>query len=61
MRHLVLNLASAFTSARAKAMTVVTNACWTLIGGQTRAYRPEEHYMRGPGPKWRAKNMRSEM
>lgn len=19
-------------------------------------YRPEQHYMRGPGPKWRAKN-----
>jgi hypothetical protein len=22
-------------------------------------YRPELHYMRGPGPKWRAKNGRS--
>ena len=21
-----------------------------------RKYRPEEHYMRGPGPKWRAKH-----
>lgn len=21
-------------------------------------YRPELHYMRGPGPKWREKNMR---
>lgn len=20
------------------------------------AYRPEQHYMRGPGPKWRAKH-----
>jgi hypothetical protein len=20
-------------------------------------YRPEQHYMRGPGPKWRAKHM----
>lgn len=22
-------------------------------------YRPERHYMRGPGPKWRAKNPKS--
>lgn len=22
-------------------------------------YRPEQHYMRGPGPAWRAKNMPS--
>jgi hypothetical protein len=22
-------------------------------------YRPEQHYMRGPGPKWRAKHARS--
>jgi len=22
----------------------------------TRAYRPERHYMRGPGPAWRAKH-----
>ena len=61
MRNLVLNLAFAFASAYAKASTAVTNACWTLMGGQTGNYRPEAHYMRGPGPKWRAKNMRSEM
>jgi hypothetical protein len=24
--------------------------------GSNRRYRPEEHYMRGPGPKWREKN-----
>ena len=23
-------------------------------------YRPELHYMRGPGPKWRAKNRREQ-
>jgi hypothetical protein len=21
------------------------------------SYRPEQHYMRGPGPKWRAKHL----
>jgi hypothetical protein len=24
--------------------------------GPARKYRPEEHYMRGPGPKWREKH-----
>jgi len=24
--------------------------------GPVRKYRPEDHYMRGPGPKWRAKH-----
>ena len=27
-----------------------------LVGETTGAYRPELHYMRGPGPKWRAKH-----
>ena len=25
--------------------------------GPHRRYRPEDHYMRGPGPKWREKNL----
>jgi hypothetical protein len=29
----------------------------TLLGNEpVRAYRPEAHYMRGPGPAWRAKH-----
>ena len=28
----------------------------TLIQALTDPYRPELHYMRGPGPKWRAKH-----
>jgi hypothetical protein len=27
-----------------------------LMRALTDSYRPELHYMRGPGPKWRAKN-----
>jgi hypothetical protein len=27
-----------------------------LMRAFTDAYRPERHYMRGPGPKWRAKH-----
>jgi hypothetical protein len=25
--------------------------------GPNKRYRPEDHYMRGPGPKWREKNL----
>jgi hypothetical protein len=27
----------------------------SLVADMFDAYRPERHYMRGPGPKWRAK------
>jgi hypothetical protein len=27
-----------------------------LMQALTDSYRPEKHYMRGPGPKWRAKH-----
>jgi hypothetical protein len=30
----------------------------SLFRGLTDPYRPERHYMRGPGPKWRAKHDR---
>jgi hypothetical protein len=29
---------------------------WTMIRELFDPYRPERHYMRGPGPKWRAKH-----
>ena len=28
-----------------------------LFPGPAAQYRPEDHYMRGPGPKWRAKQI----
>jgi hypothetical protein len=28
----------------------------SLLGTIFGSYRPERHYMRGPGPKWRAKH-----
>ena len=28
------------------------------IEGVLNPYRPEQHYMRGPGPKWRARHAR---
>lgn len=27
-----------------------------LVGGLRGRYRPERHYMRGPGPKWHARH-----
>jgi hypothetical protein len=38
-------------------------ALLTFLGpawdGPPRRYRPEDHYMRGPGPKWREKHYNS--
>jgi hypothetical protein len=33
----------------------LSEACLALWASVTDSYRPELHYMRGPGPKWRAK------
>jgi hypothetical protein len=38
-----------------KGRTVLARAWRLLTGDQADGYRPEAHYMRGPGPKWRAK------
>jgi hypothetical protein len=39
----------------------VVGALVTFFGpswdGPHRKYRPEDHYMRGPGPKWREKHV----
>jgi hypothetical protein len=37
-------------------MLKILGASW---GGHPTKYRPEDHYMRGPGPKWRQKHDRS--
>jgi hypothetical protein len=39
----------------ATARTALVNA-WRGPTGRFDTYRPEAHYMRGPGPKWRAKH-----
>jgi hypothetical protein len=43
-------------SATARVCAAVTNAWRTLISDQIGVYRPEAHYMRGPGPKWRERH-----
>jgi len=38
----------------------VVSELWRTIGYALNSYRPELHYMRGPGPKWHAKHTASE-
>jgi hypothetical protein len=40
-----------------KVWTAAISAWRTLLPKHIRRYRPEVHYMRGPGPKWRAKHV----
>ncbi len=35
---------------------VIIAACQALLGSISHPYRPELHYMRGPGPKWHARH-----
>jgi hypothetical protein len=39
-------------------INTVIARCRAAIGTVFDLYRPELHYMRGPGPRWRAKQMR---
>ncbi|HEU5017728.1 MAG TPA: hypothetical protein VFT69_07100 [Pseudolabrys sp.] len=38
-------------------MSLLLTGVWRAVThGAARPYRPERHYMRGPGPAWRAKH-----
>jgi hypothetical protein len=37
-------------------MSGIVRLARSLLRDLTDPYRPERHYMRGPGPKWRAKH-----
>lgn len=43
-------------SAANQLLALLTAAARLLAISPTNAYRPEAHYMRGPGPKWREKH-----
>jgi hypothetical protein len=43
-------------SVAARLWIALANACRSLITMPSGTYRPEVHYMRGPGPKWREKH-----
>jgi hypothetical protein len=36
-------------------LDAIVARCYRLIARARDPYRPERHYMRGPGPKWRAR------
>jgi hypothetical protein len=42
----------------AASLEPLVNVWRTLMHGIVDPYRPEMHYMRGPGPKWREKHAR---
>ena len=46
------NATSTLATAALKLCAVLANYCRTALADQE--YRPELHYMRGPGPRWRA-------
>jgi hypothetical protein len=41
--------------------TEAVGELWRTIGYALNSYRPELHYMRGPGPKWHARHEESEL
>jgi hypothetical protein len=50
--------ASALVSFLRKAASSVVTFLGPSWDGPHRKYQPEDHYMRGPGPKWREKRAR---
>jgi hypothetical protein len=48
-----------FSAVRERLRMVRRNLLTVLWGGMVSQYRPEAHYMRGPGPKWREKHARN--
>jgi hypothetical protein len=51
-----LNATSSLASAALKLCTQLASYWRTVLADQR--YRPELHYMRGPGPKWRGAHVR---
>ena len=58
MSHQLSTLASVLASATVGAWTIVLRSWRTAIADDVNTYRPEAHYMRGPGTKWHAKHAR---
>ena len=53
-----MSLAPLPSMALPQRLHVILARCHALIEIVLNPYRPELHYMRGPGPKWRAKHHR---
>ena len=52
------NAKSSLASAALKLCTKLANYWRTALADYESHYRPELHYMRGPGPKWREAHAR---
>jgi hypothetical protein len=50
-------LAASLRSLSRSAVVGLLSSLFPSGYGPDRKYQPEEHYMRGPGPKWRAKHL----
>ena len=58
MRIMDANTLSGFARKTTESTSDVASVVRNLILDLRDCYRPEVHYMRGPGPKWRAKHQR---
>jgi hypothetical protein len=56
MRIIDANMLSGFAHKSAESVSDFASVVRNLILDVRDSYRPEVHYMRGPGPKWRAKH-----
>jgi hypothetical protein len=58
----ILSMTARIVSACTAAATLLQEA-WAAssMGGISARYRPEAHYMRGPGPRWFAKHAQGSM
>lgn len=53
LRHPTMTV---LASAAVEAWGLLKNSVRALLADHGHVYRPEAHYMRGPGPKWREKH-----
>ncbi len=49
-------MTSVFASTVQRLRQILAHVAALLASDPPNPYRPEAHYMRGPGPKWRAKH-----
>ncbi len=52
----VMDDAPGFRELLLRTRKLAADLMMVLWGGSLNQYRPEKYYMRGPGPKWRAKH-----
>jgi len=58
MGRSLLEFVAGIALAGARFRSAAQDVWASIMAGPAERYRPEAHYMRGPGPKWRAKHVR---